>query len=76
MAVIVQYILVANTNLTTVCIIIYIIGVYMMLFSLNRDVASVISSINENIKTKKTRIRAAAQLLEFVQLHAHAVKLS
>lgn len=75
MDIIIQYILVANTNLTTACIIIFIIGAYMTLFSLIRDIASVIGSIHEHIKMKETRTQAASQLLEFVQLHAHAIQL-
>lgn len=76
MAVTIQYILVVNTNLTVACVLVFIVGAYMMLFSLIRDIGSVIGSINEHNKTKKTRLKAAAQLLEFVQLHAHAIQLS
>lgn len=53
MGVAIQYILVVNTNLTTVCVVVFIIGAYMMLFSLIRDIGSVIGSINERIKLKK-----------------------
>lgn len=76
MITILQYCMVERSIIPIACGVSFIIGIFLWLKSIEKDIEYGLNAIDANTKTKGTQSRIAKQLVDFVTLHTDAKQLS
>lgn len=74
-AVVIEYLIILCGNVSGTCVIVFLIGAYIMLTSLIKDIARSIRSANESIRNEDSRSKIVSMFSNCIGLHSDTLQL-